>query len=446
MPDLSKGYKKLYHPDLWYLNGKAYDFSKFVPRHPGGESSINLGKGCDCTELFQSYHSFLPSDKLLEKFELHENDPRLHDMEAMKRNDNLRADAILNEVRFSFKDDGFYRVLKGRAETYFKENGYRHTKATLAQNIVGYFNIFMCFLSIYLGFVKGYWVFWIIHGLSRALLIIRDTHAASHYSQFVSPSLNLWHYRICMMISGSSPANWTAKHVLSHHIDTNIVPQDDDTMYPMKRILPGYKRLWIHQFQHIYAWVFYLFTTLIWTLSNVLRDVFMRKTYEGVTRVKLDTLSEKIETYGVFAGHIVTRFGLAFVFLPFWKAVLAIVVSESVCSYWFALQFVVNHEIAENVLNYDVKGVSEVDWGKHQVLTSHNYSMGSYISLNLSGGLNLQIEHHLFPSVHFTHYENLRKIVQKTCKEFGISYYSSASFAEALVKHQTLLKTMGSGN
>ena len=376
-----------------------------------------------------------------------ENDPRLSDTEAINGNLNVREDAVVNEVDFTFEENGFYRVLKNRAEEYFKQNGFKHTKATLIHKIVGYFNIFVLLACIYFGFVKGYVIAWLFHGLARALLIIRDTHAASHYSMFVSPTMNLWHYRICMALSGSSPANWTAKHVLSHHVDTNITPEDDDTMYPIKRVLPGNRRMWFHRFQHIYMWGVYLVTTLLWTFSNLFRDIFLNTTYEGVARVKLSQLREKLETYLVFAGFVFTRYCLAFICLPFWKAMAAVFVSEAICSYWFSLQFVVNHEIPDNVLSYDLtqrgENITKVDWGVHQVLTSHNYSTGSYTSLNLSGGLNLQIEHHLFPSVHFTHYENLRKIVQKTCKEFQISYHSSETFLSALRKHQSLLRLMG---
>jgi fatty acid desaturase len=74
----------------------------------------------------------------------------------------------------------------------------------------------------------------LVHGFLRAMIITRDTHAASHYAWSYNPTLNQWMYRICMAYAGSSPAQWTSKHVIAHHISTNISPIDDDTMYAPK--------------------------------------------------------------------------------------------------------------------------------------------------------------------------------------------------------------------
>jgi hypothetical protein len=44
--------------DLWWIHGNGYDLNDFVERHPGGIEAISLGKGRDCTALFESYHAF----------------------------------------------------------------------------------------------------------------------------------------------------------------------------------------------------------------------------------------------------------------------------------------------------------------------------------------------------------------------------------------------------
>ena len=75
-----------------------------------------------------------------------------------------------------------------------------------------------------------------------------------------------------------------------------------------------------------------------------------------------------------------------------------------------------NHEI-EETLRFGGAGTNGIwtekrDYGVHQVITSHNYSINNPSALHLSGGLNYQIEHHLYPSVHAKHYPALSKIVQ----------------------------------
>ena len=74
-----------------------------------------------------------------------------------------------------------------------------------------------------------------------------------------------------MMLSGTTPTQWTAKHVIAHHVETNVVPVDDDTMYPMKRVLVALPRLAYHRYQHIYMWLMYLVTLPLWTASNAVK-------------------------------------------------------------------------------------------------------------------------------------------------------------------------------
>ena len=120
-------------------------------------------------------------------------------------------------------------------------------------------------------------------------------------------------------------------------------------------------------------------------------------------------------------------------------------------SVWFSLQFAVNHE-TEEASNFSAKGSEMMnnkntrDWGAHQLLTSHNYSIDFLPSLHLSGGLNYQIEHHLFPSVHYKFYPDLSKLVRQTAKEFNLPYNCSNSFVGGVVKHYQLLKHMGNND
>lgn len=131
-----------------------------------------------------------------------------------------------------------------------------------------------------------------------------------------------------------------------------------------------------------------------------------------------ETSGDWVETAMTLFFFTFFRLLLPFLCLPFTTAAAVFLLSEWTCSTWFALQFAVSHEVDEcvehekSVLDTlkanEAKGIVNqgglVDWGAHQVRASHNYSADSLLSLHFSGGLNLQIEHHLFPSVHYTHY------------------------------------------
>lgn len=429
---------------LWVLHGKVYDFTDFVRHHPAGQQAILLGRGRDCTVLFESYHTNLPSDALLEKYLVSAPDAKFEESRAAKL--------------FSFADDGFYRTLKRKTRDYFKKNNL-HTKATPIEIVYFVATLLFIYLCTWAAFVQGSFLAAILHGMGRAMCIIRPTHASSHYAMFKSPWLNTWAYRLSMCLSGSSPAQWTTKHIINHHVETNLSPTDDDTMYPVKRILHELPRLWFHKYQHIYIWLFYPFTTLLWHISNITKLVLgaiRGKMYEGVTAVNDDW----VETALSLLFFSVFRVLLPFMFFPLGYATALFVLSEATCSIWFSLQFAVSHEVDECVEHekkildtlrqQEAQGLSHqggiIDWGSHQVLASHNYSADSILSLHFSGGLNLQIEHHLFPSIHYIHYPALSKLVRETCKEFNLPYVLSPSMLGAVTKHYDQLKHMGAEN
>jgi len=431
---------------LWVLHGQVYDFTDFVKYHPAGSRAILLGRGRDCTVLFESYHTILPSDALLEKYRVSAPNAKLEESRSAKL--------------FSFEEGGFYRTLKQRTREYFKTNNLT-TKATTMEIIYFVATILSIYFCTWAAFVQGSLIAAVLHGVGRAICIIQPTHATSHYAMFRSVWLNQWAYRISMALSGSSPAQWTTKHIINHHVETNLCPTDDDTMYPIKRILHEFPRLFFHKYQHIYIWLVYPYTTILWHFSNLAKlaiGAARGQMYEG--KVSQETSGDWVETAMTLFFFTFFRLLLPFLCLPFTTAAAVFLLSEWTCSTWFALQFAVSHEVDEcvehekSVLDTlkanEAKGVVNqgglVDWGAHQVRASHNYSADSLLSLHFSGGLNLQIEHHLFPSIHYTHYPALSKIVQQTCKEFNLPYTLSPSMMGAVTKHYQQLKKMGAEN
>ncbi|ETO19642.1 hypothetical protein RFI_17589 [Reticulomyxa filosa] len=333
-------------------------------------------------------------------------------------------------------------------------------------------------ITFYFAFVRGSAIAAIVFGISKSLMVIQSTHACSHYSFSIYPKLNRFVYWLNMSIAGDTPAQWTAKHVIAHHIDTNITPEDDDTMYPLKRVLPGLPRCWWHSYQHLYIWILYFFVFLPWTVSHNIKVIFgliYGKMFEGVAELllirrdiicknldlfvcllKLQCLENQVRHNGAFDWtetlscimiHHITRLAPFFFVDTWFGAIFVVLMTELSSSMWFSLQFAVNHEIAEATLFSDLSTKvhsQNRDWGEHQLLTSHNYSIDFSPSLYLSGGLNYQIEHHLFPSIHYKYYPDLSKIVQQTAKEFNLPYNSSVTFLEGIGRHYQLLKEMGS--
>ena len=93
--------------------------------------------------------------------------------------------------------------------------------------------------------------------------------------------------------------------------------------------------------------------------------------------------------------------------------------------------------------NPNKEGTIENNWAIHQLQTTSNYAPKSRFFSWFVGGLNFQVEHHLFPNICHVHYHDISKIVKKTAEEFNLPYHASNTFIGALKHHFSHLKTMG---
>ena len=88
-------------------------------------------------------------------------------------------------------------------------------------------------------------------------------------------------------------------------------------------------------------------------------------------------------------------------------------------------------------------GIIENDWAIHQMETTMNFAPDNKILSWYVGGLNYQVEHHLFPKVCHVHYPQIAAIVKQTASEFGIKYLEHKSFRDALNAHFQMLARFG---
>ncbi len=105
--------------------------------------------------------------------------------------------------------------------------------------------------------------------------------------------------------------------------------------------------------------------------------------------------------------------------------------TEVITSVFVISQIVVNHELAETTQAVPCPGV---DWGEWQMHTCHNWSTGSLLANHISGGLNHQIEHHLFPEIHYRHYTWIVPIVRHEVSAFYLPYFELKNLMESLHK------------
>ena len=405
---------------MWHLYGNCYDLTDFLSAHPGGTDALEAARGLpDATALFESYHQVLPRSTLDKYYR------------------EKSASTIKTEHGYTYSSDGFLHKVKAKVRDDMAAAGHGSNfwKGGLAEYSFSafHFGILICMRYLLvctdvLGSNLPMLVAAAITtGVFRGMMITRDAHSSSHFAYSSSPMVNRIMYRLTMMTMGGSVEHWNNQHIQRHHIETSIIPIDYDTMYPVKRVLSSYKPLWFHRYQHIYMWFLYPITMMAWTLGDV--------AYVFHPRV---TATEKVKSLGVSLAFMFHAWFLPFYALGGSAAAMVVLVEIWVSSIFFSFQFVVNHEVE------GTHGHSTFqDWGSYQTLSSHDYAADSWLWCNISGGLNNQIAHHLFPSVHFKYYPRITQIIRRLCKEENISFQHSDSMVGALQKHYEHLFAMG---
>lgn len=243
---------------------------------------------------------------------------------------------------------------------------------------------------------------------------------------------------------GASAIMWNNKHNIIHHTYTNIDGVDDDIeIKPMLRMCSTQKKYWIHKYQHIYVWFLYTLLLVIWVFATDYTKYFRKK----VGSVPIKKMSS-FEHFAFWAAKVI-YYGLMIVlpiylvgFLPWLVGFFTIAMFAGlILSVVFQLAHTVE-ETAFPVPDGDANRI-ENEWAIHQIETTANFATKNKLISWLVGGLNFQIEHHLFPKVSHIHYPEISKIIKQTCTEFGVKYIEYRRMRHALVSHTMHLKKMG---
>ncbi|MBT4136542.1 MAG: acyl-CoA desaturase, partial [Candidatus Latescibacteria bacterium] len=107
--------------------------------------------------------------------------------------------------------------------------------------------------------------------------------------------------------------------------------------------------------------------------------------------------------------------------------------------------FQLAHIVEDNSFPLPNQDTGEInnEWAIHQVETTANFAPSSKAAAWYWGGLNYQIEHHLFPKICHIHYPAISKIVQSTCEDFQVKYISYPTVGKAIGAHYRALKGLG---
>lgn len=349
--------------------------------------------------------------------------------------------------RFSAARPSFQNELKKRVDAYFAEKNIKPTGnwKLYSKSII----LTLTFIAIYVplvfftpGLVLSV-ILAMLLGLNVAAIGFNVMHDGAHGSYSNSSILNQMAASSLDFLGGSS-FMWKVKHNLIHHTYTNIEGFDDDIdIKPWMRMTITQKKYFFHRFQHIYFIMLYALLYLFWVAIMDFKKYFSGK----VGEIEIKEMSWKDQL--TFWGSKVS-FLFFFVLLPIYMtSILSYLVGFLVFSATTGIVISMVFQLAHTVdeLEFPEPNVEtnrmEDEWAIHQIKTTANFATKNPVITWFAGGLNYQIEHHLFPRISHVHYPELSKIVKKTSEEFGIKYMEFPRMRSAIWAHILLLKRVG---
>lgn len=353
--------------------------------------------------------------------------------------------------RFSHRRDrDFNKALKERVNKYFAEKGKTvHADANaVIKSVVMLTMYFAPFAALFIFDITNVWLFltmWVLMGFGAAGIGVNIMHDANHGAYSSSPAVNkfmgLW-----MNVIGGSAATWKLQHNVLHHTYTNVDGVDHDIAGPpMLRFSPHQEAKPMHKYQYIYAWFLYGLMTLFRSFVTDFTNAYRFRKF-GIVRSDKDLrkLLINVTVWKVIYFSYILAVPIIFLSAPAWMTVVGFIAMHFVLGLTLALIFQCAHvmDTCEFPLP-DEKGNMENNWAVHQLHTTTNFSPKNRIFSWFIGGLNFQVEHHLFQNICHTHYRNLSKIVASTAEEFGIRYNTQKNFVIAVWNHGKMLKKLG---
>jgi linoleoyl-CoA desaturase len=356
-------------------------------------------------------------------------------------------------IKFAAKESaGFYDTVKERVRLYFETTGlspnadremYIKSGVMLALYIVPYLFI--------LGGIGRYslilfYACWTVMGFGIVGIGTSIMHDSNHSAYSKSKGVN---YIMGSIIDfmGAYSVNWRIQHNILHHTYTNISGLDDDIYTGnLLRMSPHQPRLAFHRWQHIYCWPLYALMNVYWVfIKDYMQTIqfnkegLLRKEKKSLRRALLEITALRI----VYFGYTLVL-PMMFSGVAWYHCAAGFILIQMIAGFSLACIFQPAHvmETSDFALPDD-KRKMEDSWAVHQLLNTADFAPHSRFVSWFIGGLNRQIEHHLFPQVCHVHYPAIASIVYQTASQFDLPYHVYPSFGRAIHAHYDMLKLLG---
>src|ERR1043165_7658309 len=313
----------------------------------------------------------------------------------------------------------FHKVVTQRVESYFTERGIsKNADYRMVIKTIFMFAVYFIPYAFILSGLLPLWAMWLataVMGLGLAGIGMSVMHDANHGAYSSKPWVNkVLGYSLNLI--GGDAFNWKIQHNQLHHTFTNIHGHDQDIRPRMNlRLTPAVKRNWLHRLQVFYAFVLYSLQTFFWVL---LKDFMQFDQYlqfhssENNRNQKIKRLLNILLFKVIYFIYIIVIPAII-LHLAWWQLLIGFLTIHMVGGLVLTTVFQLAHVVEGTEYPEPVNGAIEAEWAIHQMNTTANFAPRNWLVTFFVGGLNYQIEHHLFQRVCHVHYQ----IVRASCRE-----------------------------
>lgn len=353
-------------------------------------------------------------------------------------------------VRFSNREQNdFVSALRKRVDNYFKESN-KSQNADLrmyVKTVVLVSAYILPFVAI-VAFAPSFWVMtglWAIMGFAMAGIGMSVMHDANHGAYLRNEAGNKF-IGLILNLLGGSVYNWNLQHNVLHHTYTNVSGKDNDIDNKLiLKFAPHGEVKPVHKHQWYLAFVFYAILTIYWALAKD-HVQFFKYRKEGVNKLsKKENTIFLLKITAMKVIYFLVAFGLPMMAgYTFWQVFAGFMVMHLIAGVVLSVVFQLAHVVESTDFPLpDEKGNMENSWAVHQLHTTADFARHNKFLSWYVGGLNFQVEHHLFPNICHVHYADLAPIVKETAAEFNYPYNEFRTFGQAFRSHIVTLRKFG---
>lgn len=354
----------------------------------------------------------------------------------------------LPKINYTIKQDEFYKRCSEKVNAYFRDR--KLSKFAGSRMYGKTFLLLFLWVGMFALIMTNWFTGWQLIVLQVAwhmvmfLMSVGIAHDGTHHAYSTNDRINKFFTGIFDFI-GINSDMWEYNHILSHHNAPNV-PIYDSAIFsmPIFRLHPRAPYRSFHRYQHLYIFGIYALSTLF---KLFILDFFsFNRTRIGFVSVKKKNLQNFL--YLVFTKVVVVSYTLVlpliFLDAPAWQIVTGFIIGHLLAGILLGVIFQVTHlHKATTWPEPDADGNIHNSFAQHIMETTADFSPTSHFWTWVSGGLNIHVAHHLFPSVSQMHLIPLARIVKETAEECGVEYVYYPTVIAALRSHFTTLRRLG---